>query len=59
MDSEKKSLGERWYDLRQSLYMRRCSGCDDAGFHTHHLTRLGRLRWTTPIARLNLSRVGL
>ncbi|AYR01550.1 hypothetical protein PP639_gp050 [Arthrobacter phage Seahorse] len=27
------------------LYTRKCRGCDDPGFHTAHLTALGRWRY--------------
>ena len=32
--------------LIAKLSTRRCSGCEDTSFHTHHLTLLGRLRFT-------------
>lgn len=27
-------------------YVRKCGGCETPEFHTAHLTRLGRWRWT-------------
>lgn len=32
--------------LLRALSTRRCTGCDSADFHTHHLTALGRRRYT-------------
>lgn len=32
--------------LIAKLSTRRCGGCDDTAFHTHHLTLLGRFRFT-------------
>jgi hypothetical protein len=32
--------------LRQRLWTRRCKGCDDLSPHTHHLTFMGKRRFT-------------
>jgi hypothetical protein len=42
--------------LLTRLYTRRCRGCDDQSFHTHHLTRLGRAKYAGE--RLPLPTVG-
>lgn len=35
-----------FWRIRQRAELRPCRGCDDNSFHTHHLTWLGRRRWT-------------
>jgi hypothetical protein len=39
-------FGEVLHKLKWRLWTKKCEGCDDSSFHTHHLTRLGSRKWT-------------